>query len=339
MLALARERTVDRPDDRRASWTRGSARPLVSKNAAVRLAIAQVEQVANTTATVLILGETGVGKEVFAQAIHDLSPRRQREMVRVSCAAIPSTLMESELFGRERGAYTDAISRQIGRIEAAHQSTLLLDEIGDLSAKDQVKLLRVLQDKVIHRLGGSQAIKVDVRIIAATNCNLEQAVEDKVFREDLFYRLNVFPIVVPPLRERTEDIPGLVWEFIDEFSATFDKKIEIVSDESMRQLQAYGWPGNVRQLRNVIERAVILATGPQLTVPVPHRAPRQPRTEAQPPMTLRSFELEHIRATLESTRWRVRGQGGAAELLGLKPTTLESRMAKLGISRPAPRAG
>ena len=337
MLALARERLVDLPDDRRASWVRGSSRPLVSKNTAVSHAIAQVEQVAATNATVLILGETGVGKEVFAQAIHDLSPRRHREMVRVSCAAIPSTLMESELFGRERGAYTDAITRQIGRVESAHQSTLFLDEIGDLSAKDQVKLLRVLQDKVIHRLGGTQAIKVDVRIIAATNCNLEQAVEDKAFREDLFYRLNVFPIVVPPLRERAEDIPGLVWEFIEEFSVAFDKRIEIVSDESLRQLQSYGWPGNVRQLRNVIERAVILATGPQLTVQVPHRAPRQPRPEPQASMTLRTFELEHIRATLESTHWRVRGRGGAAELLGLKPTTLESRMAKLGISRPSPR--
>jgi transcriptional regulator with GAF, ATPase, and Fis domain len=336
MLALARERTVDLPDDL-AVWTRRPTGRLASNNAAVLKAIAQAEQVASTPATVLLLGETGVGKDVFAQAIHDLSSRRQREMVRVNCAAIPSTLMESELFGRERGAYTDAVSRQIGRIEAANQSTLFLDEIGELSAKDQVKLLRVLQDKVIHRLGGTQAIKVDVRIIAATNCNLEQAVEDRVFREDLFYRLNVFPIVVPPLRDRIEDIPGLVWEFIEEFSAAFGKKIELVADESMRELQRYSWPGNVRQLRNVIERAVILATGPQLTVQVPQRVPRQPHMTAAP-QTLKHFELEHIRATLESTRWRVRGQGGAAELLGLKPTTLESRMAKLGLSRPGQRA-
>ena len=336
MLALARERTVDLPDDL-AVWTRRPTGRLASNNAAVLKAIAQAEQVASTPATVLLLGETGVGKDVFAQAIHDLSSRRQREMVRVNCAAIPSTLMESELFGRERGAYTDAVSRQIGRIEAANQSTLFLDEIGELSAKDQVKLLRVLQDKVIHRLGGTQAIKVDVRIIAATNCNLEQAVEDRVFREDLFYRLNVFPIVVPPLRDRIEDIPGLVWEFIEEFSAAFGKKIELVTDESMRELQRYSWPGNVRQLRNVIERAVILATGPQLTVQVPQRVPRQPHVTAAP-QTLKHFELEHIRATLESTRWRVRGQGGAAELLGLKPTTLESRMAKLGLSRPGQRA-
>jgi transcriptional regulator with GAF, ATPase, and Fis domain len=186
---------------------------------------------------------------------------------------------------------------------------------------------------VIHRLGGSQAIKVDVRVIAATNCNLEQAVENKAFREDLFYRLNVFPIVIPPLRERVEDIPGLVWEFIEEFAVEFDKRIEVVSEESMRQLQQYSWPGNIRQLRNVVERAVILARGPQLTVQLPERMPRLPHVQS--PMTLKGFELEHIRATLESTHWRVRGQGGAAELLGLKPTTLESRMAKLGISRPA----
>ena len=337
MLALARERTVDTLDDRPAVWTHRPLGRLASGNAAVLKAMAQAEQVAATPATVLLLGETGVGKDVFAQAIHDLSPRRHREMVRVNCAAIPSTLMESELFGRERGAYTDAVSRQIGRIEAAHQSTLFLDEIGELSAKDQVKLLRVLQDKVIHRLGGTQAIKVDVRIIAATNCNLEQAVEDRVFREDLFYRLNVFPIVVPPLRERIEDIPGLVWEFIEEFSAAFNKKVELVPDESMRDLQRYSWPGNVRQLRNVIERAVILATGPQLVVQIPQRVPRQPQAPAAP-QTLKHFELEHIRATLESTRWRVRGQGGAAELLGLKPTTLESRMSKLGLSRQGQRA-
>src|SRR4249920_853909 len=265
MLALARERTVDLPDDL-AVWTRRPIGRLASRNAAVLKAMAQAEQVASTPATVLLLGETGVGKDLFAQAIHDLSSRRQREMVRVNCAAIPSTLMESELFGRERGAYTDAVSRQIGRIEAANQSTLFLDEIGELSAKDQVKLLRVLQDKVIHRLGGTQAIKVDVRIIAATNCNLEQAVEDRVFREDLFYRLNVFPIVVPPLRERIEDIAGLVWQFIDEFSKSLGKRIESISGDSMRQLERYAWPGNVRELRNVIERAAILATGPRLTV-------------------------------------------------------------------------
>ena len=330
MLALARERTTDMLDERPVAPTRGLSRMVVSKSPAVLRAITQAEQVAATPATVLLLGETGVGKELFAQAIHDLSPRRQREMIRVNCAAIPSTLMESELFGRERGAYTDAISRQIGRIESANHSTLFLDEIGELSPGDQVKLLRVIQDRVIHRLGGPQPIKVDVRIIAATNRNLEEAVEQRLFREDLFYRLNVFPIVVPPLRERIEDIPQLVWEFVEEFSKAFDKKIDFVSNETIRQLQLCSWPGNVRQLRNIIERATILATGPELTVQLPQRTPRQSPT----PVTLMHFELEHIRATLERTEWRVRGRGGAAELLGLKPTTLESRMAKLGLARP-----
>jgi transcriptional regulator with GAF, ATPase, and Fis domain len=330
MLALARERTTDTLDERPVASTRGVARLLESKNPAVIRAITQAEQVAATPATVLLLGETGVGKELFAQAIHDLSSRRQREMVRVNCAAIPSTLMESELFGRERGAYTDAISRQIGRIEAANRSTLFLDEIGELGAGDQVKLLRVIQDRVIHRLGSPHPITVDVRIIAATNRNLEEAVEQRLFREDLFYRLNVFPIVVPPLRERVEDIPRLVWEFIEEFSKAFDKHIEFVSNETMRQLQRCPWPGNVRQLRNVIERATILATGPELIVQLPQQVSRQ----SPAPVTLIHFELEHIRATLERTQWRVRGRGGAAELLGLKPTTLESRMAKLGLSRP-----
>jgi formate hydrogenlyase transcriptional activator len=308
-----------------------TSRWVVSESAVVRRALAQVEQVAPTPSTVLLLGETGAGKEVFAQAIHELSARRQRPMIRVSCAAIPSALIESELFGRERGAYTGALSRQIGRFEAAHQSTLFLDEIGELSAEVQVKLLRVLQDGVLERLGSTQPIKVDARIIAATNRNLAKAVEDKVFREDLYYRLNVFPIVVPPLRERVEDIPALVWEFVNEFSKSLGKPIESISKESMRQLQLYSWPGNVRELRNVIERAVIISDGPRLTVPIPQPAfSRQP----QGSLTLRNLEIDHIRATLESTNWRIRGHLGAAERLGLKPTTLETRMAKLGLVRP-----
>jgi formate hydrogenlyase transcriptional activator len=305
---------------------------IVSESEAVRRALAQVDQVAPMPSTVLLLGETGVGKEVFAQAIHELSARRQRPMVRVSCAAIPSALIESELFGRERGAYTGALSRQIGRFEAANNSTLFLDEIGELSAEVQVKLLRVLQERVIERLGSTQSIKVDVRIIAATNRNLEKAVEDKNFREDLFYRLNVFPISIPPLRERVEDIPGLIWEFVNEFSKSLGKPIDSISKDSMRQLQLYSWPGNVRELRNVIERAVIIADSPRLTVPIP-----QPAGRAAPATsTLRNLEIEHIRATLEKTHWRIRGPMGAAERLGLKPTTLETRMAKLGLTRPKP---
>jgi len=308
-----------------------ASRLIVSESMAIQHALAQVEQVAPTPSTVLLLGETGVGKEVFAQAIHELSPRRQRQMIRVSCAAIPSALIESELFGRERGAYTGALARQIGRFEAANQSTLFLDEIGELSPEVQVKLLRVLQERVVERLGSTQPIKVDVRIIAATNRSLEQAVEDKTFREDLYYRLNVFPIVVPPLRARVEDIPGLVWECLDECSRSFGKSITSISKESMRQLQRYAWPGNVRELRNVIERAVILATGPHLTVPIPQPiAVRRP----QPSLTLKELETEHILSTLRSTSWRIRGHGGASERLGLKATTLESRMVKLGIARP-----
>jgi PAS domain S-box-containing protein len=306
------------------------SRLIVCEGPALRPALTQIDQVAQTPATVLLLGETGVGKDVFAQAIHELSPRGHRQMIRVSCAAIPSALIESELFGRERGAFTGALTRQIGRFEAAHQSTLFLDEIGDLPAEVQVKLLRVLQERVIERLGSVQPIKVDVRIVAATNRNLEQAVRDKAFREDLFYRLNVFPIVVPPLRERVEDIPALAWEFVDEFSKAFGKPIESISKESMRQFQQYQWPGNVRELRNVIERAMILATGPCLTQ-LPESGPVHQSPSGQ---TLRSLEIDHIRATLESTNWRVRGHGGAAERLGLKPTTLEGRMAKLGLARP-----
>jgi formate hydrogenlyase transcriptional activator len=317
------------------SRPRGAAarisRLIVCEGPALRPALSQIDQVAQTPATVLLLGETGVGKDVFAQALHELSPRSHRQMIRVSCAAIPSALIESELFGRERGAFTGALTRQIGRFEAAHQSTLFLDEIGDLPAEVQVKLLRVLQERVIERLGSVQPIKVDVRIVAATNRNLEQAVRDKTFREDLFYRLNVFPIVVPPLRERVEDIPALAWEFVDEFSKAFGKPIESISKESMRQFQQYQWPGNVRELRNVIERAMILATGPCLTVQLPESGPVLQSPSGQ---TLRSLEIDHIRGTLESTNWRVRGHGGAAERLGLKPTTLEGRMAKLGLTRP-----
>ena len=327
-----RERLADDDesrDPRRDSRGTRASRLIVSQSPSIRRVFAEVEQVAPTPATVLLLGETGSGKEVFAQAIHDLSPRHQRPMVKVSCAAIPAALIESELFGRERGAYTGALSRQIGRFEAAHQSTLFLDEIGDLPADVQVKLLRVLQERVVERLGSTQPIKVDVRIIAATNRNLERAVEDKTFREDLFYRLNVFPIVVPPLRERAEDIPGLVWAFIDEFSKSFGKPISSISKECLRDLQRYSWPGNVRELRNIIERAVIVTAGPQLDVSAPKPSVRAPQSA----MTLVDLEVEHIRAVLETTNWRVRGAGGAAERLGLKPTTLESRMARFGIKR------
>jgi formate hydrogenlyase transcriptional activator len=305
-------------------------RPVVSESAVVSRALAQVQQVASTPSTVLLLGETGVGKELFAQAIHELSARQSRQMIRVSCAAIPSSLIESELFGHERGAFTGALTRQIGRFEFANHSTLFLDEIGELSTEVQIKLLRVLEQRVIERLGSTQPIDIDVRIIAATHRNLEKAVAEGRFREDLFYRLNVFPIVVPPLRERTEDIPGLVWQFVDEFSRKLGKPIESISQQSMQRLQRYSWPGNVRELRNVIERAVIVADSPRLTVSLPDTASTSPRLQI---LTLDEVQIAHIRATLQSTGWRVRGPGGAAERLGVKPTTLESRMAKFGLTR------
>jgi PAS domain S-box-containing protein len=313
----------------------GVPRIVVAESPAAKRVLEQIESVAPTAATVLLLGETGTGKEVFAQAIHRYSERHGRPMVTVSCAAIPSTLIESELFGRERGAYTGALARQIGRFEMAHDSTLFLDEIGELPLDAQVKLLRVLQEKVIERLGGGQPVKVNVRIIAATNRNLEKAVEERTFREDLFYRLNVFPISIPPLRQRIEDIPALVWTFIEEYSQAFRKPIESISKESLIALQRYSWPGNVRELRNVIERAVIVSKGPRLVVDLPVAAAAAMRTS----MRLDDLETQQIKTVLESVGWRVRGPGGAAELLGIKPNTLDSRMAKLGILRPSRDTG
>ena len=303
---------------------------IAGKSAAVQHVLNQAQLVAATDSTVLLLGETGTGKERFAAYIHQLSARRAREMVCVNCAAIPATLIESELFGRERGAYTDANSQQIGRFELAHRSTIFLDEIGDLPFEVQVKLLRVLEERQIERLGSVKSINVDTRIIAATHRSLEQRIAGGGFRADLFYRLNVFPLRVPPLRERAEDVPLLVWRFIEEFSTTFGKRIEEVPAENMAALQRYGWPGNIRELRNAVERAMILANGPRLIVSIP-----TPLSVAR----LRSLRLvdvqkEHIRQVLETAGWRVRGSGGAAVRLGLRPTTLETRMAKLGLSRP-----
>jgi formate hydrogenlyase transcriptional activator len=305
-------------------------RALVAESVASRRLGAQIESVAPTNATVLLLGETGSGKEVVAEAIHELSRRHQRPMVRVNCAAIPLALIESELFGRERGAYTGAVSQQRGRFEMADGSTLFLDEVGELPLEVQVKLLRVLETRVVERLGGGPPVKVDVRVIAATNRDLEQAIADRTFRDDLYYRLNVCPVTVPPLRERPEDIPVLVWSFIDEFSKALDRKVESVSKASLLALQQYSWPGNIRELRNLIERAMIFSAGPQLVIELPHAAARQARGAR-----LEDVQAHHIRDVLDKTRWRVRGPGGAAERLGMKPTTLESRMKKFNIQRPA----
>ena len=297
---------------------------------AVRRVEEQVRQVAATDSTVLLLGETGSGKEMFASRVHDLSSRRGRPMVRVNCAAIPATLIESELFGREKGAYTGALARQIGRFEMADQSTIFLDEIGDLPLEIQVKLLRVLEEKQIERLGSPKPIRVDARIIAATHRDLEQRIAEGTFREDLYYRLCVFPIHVPPLRERMADIPRLVWQFVEEFAAAFGKRIDSIGKDDMAALQQYPWPGNIRELRNVVERAMIVGTGPRLTFSVPATSAASTRRSPK----LADVEREHIRSVLEITRWRIRGTGGAAETLGLLPTTLETRMAKLGLKRP-----
>ena len=305
---------------------------IIGKSSAIARVIAQAEQVAPTESIVLLAGETGTGKELFAQLIHDLSPRRGKSMIKVNCAALPPGLVESELFGRERGAYTGALTREIGRFELAHQSTIFLDELGELPIELQSKLLRVLQDGCFERVGNPKSIHVNVRVIAATNRDLKAEVTAGRFREDLYYRLNVFPIEVPPLRERPEDIPMLAWAFAAQFGSAMNKTIEAIPQAAMEALQRYPWPGNVRELRNIIERAVIVTTGPTLRVSVP-ASPTSPANSRTTPMNLQELERQHILDVLRQSRWRVRGSGGAAEILGLKPTTLEARMAKLGISR------
>ena len=303
---------------------------IVHRSEAIRRVLEQVHHVASTSATVLLLGETGVGKEVFARAIHGASPRRSLPMVSVSCAAVPTTLIESELFGHERGAFTGAWTRQIGRFEAANRSTIFLDEIGELPLESQVKLLRVLQEFTIERLGSQGSMKVDVRVICATNRDLEHAVSERTFREDLYYRLNVFPIRIPPLRERMEDIPELAWAFIHELSPRMGKSITAIAPRSLAELQRYSWPGNVRELRNVIERGMIEASGSTLTLTIPRMAPLQFAVRSE---RLIDVQTAHIRSVLETCGWRIRGTRGAAERLGVKPTTLETRMMKLGIPR------
>jgi len=315
---------------RRESQDRASTGVIIGQSQAIKTVLEQARQVAATDSTVLLLGETGTGKELIAAHIHELSARRGRIMVRVNCSAIPSTLMESELFGREKGAFTGALARQIGRFELADHSTIFLDEIGELPPDVQVKLLRVLEERQIERLGSPKGLHVDVRIIAATHRNLEKRIAEGSFRDDLFYRFNVFPIQVPPLRDRVEDIPLLVWRFVDEFSKAFGKRVDTISREDMAVLQRYSWPGNIRELRNVVERAMIVSTGTQLSLSLPAVAhPAGKRS-----LKLNDVEREHILSVLDSASWRIRGSAGAAALLGLKPTTLEARMSKLGIVRP-----
>lgn len=305
---------------------------IIGESQALKKTLKAVETVAATDATVLLLGETGTGKELIARAIHQLSPRKQRALIKVNCAALPTGLIESELFGHEKGAFTGALSRKIGRFELANGGTIFLDEIGDLPLELQPKLLRVLQEGECERVGGSHPIKVDVRVIAATHRDLEKVMEEGKFRPDLYYRLNVFPILIPALRERTEDIPLLVKYFVVKYSRKLGKKIETIPQKAMDALLASPWPGNVRELENVIERAAILSQGPQLELsewlPKPGLTPRGTQLP-----TLEELERDHILAVLELTGWRVSGEKGAAELLGMKPTTLEARMKKLGIKR------
>ena len=303
---------------------------IISQSQVMKSVLLQAEKVAKTDAIVLIQGETGTGKELLARAIHNMSPRKKRPLITVNCAAMPPTLVESELFGRERGAYTGALTKQVGRFEIADHSTIFLDEIGEVPLEVQTKLLRVIQEGQFERLGSPRTISVDARVIVATYRNLEEEVKEGRFREDLYYRLNVFPLYLPPLRERTEDIPLLLWSFIKELGEKMGKKIERISKKGMEQLKSYPWPGNVRELRNVIERAMILSTGPALKIELPAAAGGAP----MPALTLKDVERRHISKILEQTSWRIRGKQGAAELLGLKPSTLESRMKKLGIKRP-----
>jgi formate hydrogenlyase transcriptional activator len=306
---------------------------IIGESVALRRILKQVETVAPTDSTVLIQGETGTGKELIARAIHNLSKRQERTFVKMNCAAIPTGLLESELFGHEKGAFTGAIAQKIGRFELAHQGTIFLDEIGDIPLELQSKLLRVLQEREFERLGSNRTNRVDIRLVAATNQDLTKMVADRQFRSDLYYRLNVFPITVPPLRERREDIPVLVRYFAQKYSRHINKRIETISAEVMAALTGYHWPGNIRELENIIERAVILTRGSTLQVPVSELNPNTVISH-DGDVTLEAAEREHILRVLRETNWVIGGPSGAAVRLGMKRTTLQSRMRKLGISRP-----
>ncbi len=308
---------------------------IVGESPALRRVLKQVETVAPTDSTVLIRGETGTGKELIARALHELSPRKGRTFIKLNCAAIPTGLLESELFGHERGAFTGAISQKVGRFELAHQGTLFLDEVGDIPPELQPKLLRVLQEQEFERLGGTRTIKVDVRLVAATHRDLAKMVTEGRFRQDLFYRLNVFPLVLPPLRQRRDDIPRLVRHFTQQFARRMGRRIETIPSAVMDALVRYPWPGNVRELQNVIERAVILSPGSSLQVPLGDL--QAAAEEAPAPMaavTLADAEREHILGALRETGWVVGGPKGAAARLGMKRSTLLKKMQRLGISRP-----
>jgi formate hydrogenlyase transcriptional activator len=313
---------------------------IIGNSPVLRRVLRQVEAVAPTGSTVLIHGETGTGKELIARAVHNLSQRHANSFVKLNCAAIPTGLLESELFGHERGAFTGAISQRIGRFELANHGTIFLDEVGEIPLDLQPKLLRVLQEKEFERLGGSRTLRSNARLIAATNRDLQSMVDEQTFRSDLFYRLNVFPIHVPPLRERTGDIPFLVRHFAQHFAFNMSKQIDTIATETMNALVRYPWPGNIRELQNVIERAVILSKGPSLKVPLSDLKPRSPdgangNGNGHGLATLEEVERRHILSVLQQTNWVFAGPNGAAARLGIKRPTLQFRMQKLGISRPA----
>jgi transcriptional regulator with GAF, ATPase, and Fis domain len=309
---------------------------IVGESTGLRNVLRQIETVAPTDATVLIEGETGTGKELLARAVHRLSPRSERTFIKLNCAAIPAGLLESELFGHEKGAFTGAIVRKMGRLELAHEGTLFLDEVGELPLDLQPKLLRALQEREIERLGGTRPIPINVRLIAATNRDLARMVAEKQFRSDLFYRLKVFPVVAPPLRERAADIPILVRHFVSRHARRMGKAIETIPPEAMAALVAWKWPGNVRELENFLERAVILSRGPVLRVPLAELEIMEEEEEdaaAAANPTLQAAERDHILRALREAKGIIGGPGGAAERLGLKRTTLNSKMKKLSIER------
>jgi formate hydrogenlyase transcriptional activator len=313
----------------------GAGEAIVGDSGVMRAVLTRADQVARTNATVLLLGETGTGKELLARTIHARSRRRAHAMVTVNCAALPASLIESELFGRERGAFTGAHATQVGRFELAQRGTLFLDEVGELPLELQAKLLRVLQDGRMERLGSPRTIDLDVRVIAATNRNLEDEVREGRFRRDLFYRLNVFPITLPPLRDRREDIPDLVHHLVRRLSRELDKPLDSVPAQVARALATHDWPGNVRELENTLARAIIQSPGTTLVLDPEWMPAMDVAREESDSLTLAESERRHIRRVLDGTRWRIEGLSGAASRLGLKPSTLRSRMAKLGIARPS----
>src|SRR5437773_7863235 len=321
----AKERLPRKPSPLRLISTEHNFEEIIGESPALKRTLKQVEIVAPTDSTVLLLGETGTGKELIARAIHNLSFRRERTLVKVNCAAIPTGLLESELFGHEKGAFTGAIAQRIGRFELANRGTIFLDEIGDIPIELQPKLLRVLQEREFERLGSTRTIHTDARLIAATNRDLREMVEQQKFREDLFYRLNVFPIYVPALRERSEDIPLLVNHFAQRFARRMNRTIETIPAETMAVLTRYPWPGNIRELQNLIERAVILSHGPVLQVPLQDLDNRtSPRRDNGKDQTLEAAQRAHILAILKETRWVLGGARGAAVRLGMNRSTLRS---------------